>query len=65
MSVYFLLGQDPIKDIITGKPIYKYHNTKFTLSKKQIIDLMMGTKLYGSTDAALRELIQTNRLQKE
>lgn len=50
----------PIKDIITGKPIYKYHNTKFTLSKKQIIDLMMGTKLYGSPDVALRELIQNS-----
>lgn len=28
------------KDIISGKPIYRYHDTKFSLSKKQIIDLL-------------------------
>lgn len=27
------------KDIISGKSIYRYHDTKFSLSKKQIIDL--------------------------
>jgi NAD(P)H-hydrate repair Nnr-like enzyme with NAD(P)H-hydrate epimerase domain len=45
------------KDIVSGKPIYRYHDTKFTLNKKQIIDLLMGTKLYGKPDVALRECI--------
>ncbi|MCL2007497.1 MAG: ATP-binding protein [Treponema sp.] len=48
------------KDISTGKPIYRYNNTKFTLNKKQIIDLLMGTKLYGKPDVALRELLQNS-----
>ncbi len=47
-------------DIISGKPIYRYHDTKFSLSKKQIIDLLMGTKLYGKPEVALRELIQNS-----
>lgn len=48
------------KDILTGKPIYRYHDTKFALSKKQIIDLLMGTKLYGKPEVALRELLQNS-----
>lgn len=48
------------KSIITGKPIYRYHDTKFSLSKKQIIDLLMGTKLYGKPEVALRELLQNS-----
>ncbi len=48
------------KDIVTGKPIYSYHDTKFTLNKKQVIDLLMGTKLYGKPEVALRELIQNS-----
>lgn len=48
------------KDIISGKPIYRYHDTKFSLSKKQIIELLMGTKLYGKPEVALRELIQNS-----
>lgn len=48
------------KDIITGNPIYRYHDTKFSLSKKQIIDLLMGTKLYGKPEVALRELLQNS-----
>lgn len=48
------------KDIITGKPIYRYHDTKFSLSKKQIIDLLMGTRLYGKPEVALRELLQNS-----
>lgn len=48
------------KDIITGKPLYSYHDTKFTLSKKQVIDLLMGTQLYGKPEFALRELIQNS-----
>ena len=49
-----------IKDISTGKPIYTYQNTKFTLNKNQIIDLLMGTELYGKPEVALRELIQNS-----
>jgi molecular chaperone HtpG len=48
------------KDIISGKSIYRYHDTKFSLSKKQIIDLLMGTKLYGKPEVALRELLQNS-----
>lgn len=49
-----------VRDIATGRPIYRYHDTKFTLSKKQVIDLLMGTKLYGKPDVALRELLQNS-----
>lgn len=48
------------KNTATGKPIYRYHNTKFSLNKKQIIDLLMGTKLYGKPEVALRELLQNS-----
>jgi hypothetical protein len=47
-------------DIATGAPIYTYKDTKFTLNKQQVVDLLMGTKLYGKTDVALRELIQNS-----
>lgn len=49
-----------VQDISTGKPLYIYRNTQFTLSKNQVIDLLMGTKLYGNTEVALRELIQNS-----
>ncbi|MDQ6480251.1 ATP-binding protein [Dyadobacter sp. LHD-138] len=45
---------------LNGKPKYLYRDTTFTLSKKQIIDLLMGTKLYGQTNIALRELLQNS-----
>lgn len=48
------------KDIRSGKPIYHYHDTKFSLSKNQIIDLLMGTKLYSNPEVALRELLQNS-----
>ncbi len=48
------------RDIVSGNPIYRYHDTKFSLSKKQIIDLLMGTKLYGKPEVALRELLQNS-----
>lgn len=48
------------KEILTGKPVYTYHDTKFTLSKKQVVDLLMGTQLYGKPEFALRELIQNS-----
>jgi molecular chaperone HtpG len=45
---------------INGKPAYKYQNTQFKLSKRQVVDLLMGTKLYGNPEVALRELIQNS-----
>ncbi|MCI5191928.1 MAG: metal-dependent phosphohydrolase [Candidatus Electrothrix sp. AU1_5] len=45
---------------IDGEPIYIYKETQFNLSKKQVIDLLMGTKLYGDPEIALRELIQNS-----
>ena len=52
---------EPKKDIATGEPIYYYKNTAFELNKNQVIDLLMGTKLYGNPEVALRELIQNSR----
>lgn len=49
-----------VKDILTGEPIYEYQDTKFELAKNQIIDLLMGTALYGKPEVALRELIQNS-----
>ncbi len=48
------------KKDISGDPIYNYKETRFELSKNQVIDLLMGTKLYGNPDVALRELIQNS-----
>lgn len=45
---------------IKNEPIYIYRNTQFNLSKKQVIDLLMGTKLYGNSEVALRELLQNS-----
>lgn len=45
---------------IRNKPKYIYRDTKFSLSKRQVIDLLMGTKLYGNPDVALRELLQNS-----
>ncbi|OCN02279.1 hypothetical protein A7X67_06435 [Clostridium sp. W14A] len=47
-------------DIATGVPIYSYRDTKFTLNKRQVVDLLMGTKLYGKPEVALRELLQNS-----
>lgn len=48
------------KKNIDGRPIYFYRETRFELSKNQVIELLMGTKLYGQTDVALRELVQNS-----
>lgn len=45
---------------IDGNPEYLYRETQFNLSKNQVIDLLMGTKLYGDPEAALRELLQNS-----
>ncbi|OOG19325.1 hypothetical protein BWD42_05140 [Sphingobacterium sp. CZ-UAM] len=50
----------PLKKIGSGKPIYNFQETKFTLNKTQVIDLLMGTKLYANPEVALRELIQNS-----
>lgn len=47
------------KDIY-NKPKYIYRDTQFNLSKRQVIDLLMGTKLYGNPEVALRELLQNS-----
>lgn len=47
-------------DIATGAPVYSYRDTKFTLSKRQVVDLLMGTRLYSKPEVALRELIQNS-----
>lgn len=48
------------KDILTNQPLYTFRDTKFSLSKRQVIDLLMGTKLYGNPEIALRELLQNS-----
>nr|WP_319492408.1 ATP-binding protein [uncultured Desulfobacter sp.] len=45
---------------IDGTPKYIYRETHFNLSKNQVIDLLMGTKLYGDPEVALRELLQNS-----
>ena len=47
-------------DVNTNEPLYLYKDTHFELSKDQIIDLLMGTKLYDDTKSALREIIQNS-----
>lgn len=48
------------KTSIRNKPLYIYRDTKFNLSKNQVIELLMGTKLYGNPEVALRELLQNS-----
>lgn len=45
---------------VQDKPLYIYRDTQFNLSKRQVIDLLMGTKLYGNPEVALRELLQNS-----
>ena len=48
------------KKNIHNLPLYIYRDTQFNLSKRQVIDLLMGTKLYGNPEVALRELLQNS-----
>lgn len=48
------------KKNIRNEPLYIYRDTQFNLSKRQVIDLLMGTKLYGNPEVALRELLQNS-----
>lgn len=45
---------------LKGNPIYLFRNSAFKLNKEQIIGLLMGTKLYGQPEVALRELLQNS-----
>ena len=62
LKVPFKVNRDRVetKKDISGKPLYIYRNTQFSLSKRQVIDLLMGTKLYGNPEVALRELLQNS-----
>lgn len=62
IKIPFKVNRDKIeteKDIY-NHPKYTYRDTKFNLSKKQVVDLLMGTKLYGNQEVALRELLQNS-----
>lgn len=48
------------KKNIQNQPLYIYRDTQFNLSKRQVIELLMGTKLYGNPEVALRELLQNS-----
>ena len=48
------------KKMIDGNPEFLYRETQFNLSKNQVIDLLMGTKLYNDPEVALRELLQNS-----
>lgn len=62
VKIPFQVTRDKIetKKNIHNQPIYTYRDTKFNLSKRQVIDLLMGTKLYGNPEVALRELLQNS-----
>ncbi len=62
LRVPFHVTRDKIKTEVdfNGDPKYLYKDSQFNLSKKQVINILMGTKLYGNTDSALRELIQNS-----
>lgn len=48
------------KTDIKNNPLYIFKDTKFNLSKTQVIELLMGTKLYNNPEVALRELLQNS-----
>lgn len=62
IKIPFQVTRDKIetKKNIQNQPLYTYRDTKFNLSKRQVIDLLMGTKLYGNPEVALRELLQNS-----
>src|SRR5690606_15335393 len=53
-------SKNETKTNIQKQTLYTYRDTKFNLSKRQVIDLLMGTKLYGNPEVALRELLQNS-----
>lgn len=62
VKIPYKVSRDKIitKKNIHNKPIYIYRDTQFNLSKRQVIELLMGTKLYGNPEVALRELVQNS-----
>jgi hypothetical protein len=51
----------PRKFIIDIKSInYKYHDFRFSLQEKEIINLLMGEKLYNNKAESLRELLKNS-----
>ncbi|WP_198319195.1 HD domain-containing protein [Arenibacter algicola] len=62
IKIPFKVSRDKIQTqrSVHNKPLYIYKDTQFNLSKKQVIDLLMGTKLYGNPEVALRELLQNS-----
>jgi molecular chaperone HtpG len=62
LKLPFQVNRDKIetKKDVFNKPLYIYRQTKFNLSKQQVIELLMGTKLYGNPEVALRELLQNS-----
>lgn len=42
------------------KPVYEYHNWTFQLDQQEIIQLLMGEKLYGNPSLCIRELLQNS-----
>lgn len=62
IKIPFKVNREKIKTktSIRNEPLYIYRDTKFNLSKNQVIELLMGTKLYGNPEVALRELLQNS-----
>lgn len=62
LKIPFKVNREKIKTKrnILNRPLYIYRDTQFNLSKKQVIDLLMGTRLYGNPEVALRELLQNS-----
>ncbi|MDD5717461.1 MAG: ATP-binding protein [Sulfuricurvum sp.] len=59
VSPYFLLLKEELKFNIT--PIgYKYNDLVLHLDYEKILQILMGTNLYDSTDMFLRELLQNS-----
>ncbi len=48
------------KKDISGNLIYRYRDCQFRLNHSQVIDLLMGTSLYGDPAVAIRELVQNS-----
>ncbi len=57
------VNRDQIRPALSssGHPLYKFSDTRFTLSQREIIDLLMGKALYGNQpDVAIREALQNS-----
>ena len=43
-----------------GKPLYRYIDCRLTMSQSDVVELLMGTNLYGERGVAIRELVQNS-----